>query len=214
MKINLINSSTLPKRVRLFLVSFALALVATVSPLRAQPDGGANPAIAAQPVERSGQHDFDFVIGSWKIHLKRLVHPLTGSTTWVEFDGTDEARKLFGGRANLDQFAVKSTAGLVEGLTLRMYSEQAHQWSIYWGNMKDGSLGQPVIPTVGSFKDGRGEFYDQEPYNGRMIFVRYVWSAITATSAHFEQSFSTDGGKTWEVNWITDQVRTDDAASG
>jgi len=34
-----------------------------------------------------------------------------------------------------------------------------------------------------------------------------VWSGITPTSAHFEQSFSDDGGKTWEPNWITTQVR-------
>jgi hypothetical protein len=62
-------------------------------------------------------------------------------------------------------------------------------------------------PTVGSFANGRGEFFDQEPINGRMVFVRYVWSDMRPTSAHFEQSFSDDGGKTWEVNWITTQVR-------
>jgi hypothetical protein len=62
-------------------------------------------------------------------------------------------------------------------------------------------------PTVGRFTNGRGEFYDEEEYEGKKITVRYVWSDITANSAHFEQAFSTDGGKTWEVNWITDQTR-------
>jgi hypothetical protein len=66
---------------------------------------------------------------------------------------------------------------------------------------------------VGEFKEGRGEFYDQEPCNGRMIFVRYLWSGITANSAHFEQSFSDDGGKTWEVNWITDQTRVNEESA-
>jgi hypothetical protein len=37
--------------------------------------------------------------------------------------------------------------------------------------------------------------------------VRYVWSNITATSAHFEEAFSADDGKTCEVNWITEQTR-------
>jgi hypothetical protein len=159
------------------------------------------------PVEHDGQHDFDFLIGSWKIHLKRLMHPLTGNTTWVEFDGTARASKILGGRANMDEVSVEGPSGKVEGLTLRMYSPQSRQWSLYWGRIKDGSLGQPVIPTVGSFKGGRGEFFDYEPIDGRWIFVRYVWFDITPDSARFEQSFSADGGKTWEANWITYQTR-------
>lgn len=153
---------------------------------------------------RDGQHDFDFEIGSWKIHLKRLLHPLTGSTTWEEFDGTSVTRKVWGGRADLEEFETNGSAGKVEGLTLRLYNPQSHQWSLYWANGKDGILG---IPTVGEFKNGRGEFFDHEPINGRMVLVRFVWSEITPNSAHFEQSFSEDGGKTWEVNWITDQTR-------
>jgi hypothetical protein len=91
-------------------------------------------------------------------------------------------------------------------MTLRLYSPTARQWSLYWANQKNGRFD---IPTVGEFKDGRGEFFDHETYEGRMILVRYVWSGITARTAHFEQSYSTDGGKTWEVNWITDQTRVE-----
>jgi hypothetical protein len=167
------------------------------------------PAIAENPV-RDGQHDFDFIVGTWKVHLKRLQHPLTGSTTWVESDGMVVGRKIWNGRANLDEFVTEGPAGRVEGLTLRLYNPQSHQWSLYWANGKDGALGVP--PTVGEFKNGRGEFFDQEPFNGRSILVRYVWSDITANSAHFEQSFSDDGGKTWEVNWISDQTRVDEAS--
>lgn len=151
-----------------------------------------------------GQHDFDFEIGAWKIHLKRLLHPLTGSTSWTEFDGTTYTQKVWNGKANLEQFETNGSAGQIEGMTLRLYSPESHQWSIYWATSKTGTLG---IPTVGEFRNGVGEFYDQEPINGRMILVRFIWSRITATSAHFEQSFSEDGGKTWEVNWITDQTR-------
>lgn len=154
--------------------------------------------------QRDGQHDFDFEQGTWKIHLKKLVHPLTGSTTWVEFDGTSVTRKVWDGRAQLEEFETDGSAGHVEGLTLRLYNPQSHQWSLYWANSKDGNLG---LPTIGEFKHGVGEFFDQEQFNGRAIFVRYVWSQITPNSAHFEQSFSADGGKTWEVNWITDQTR-------
>ena len=161
-------------------------------------------ASSATEEARDGQRDFDFELGSWKIHLKRLDKPLSGLTSWIEFDGTSVTRKIWDGRAQIEEFETSSAAGRVEGLTLRLYHPDAHQWYLYWANGKDGVLG---IPTVGEFKNGVGEFYDQEPYNGKMILVRFIWSRITSNSAHFEQSFSEDGGKTWEVNWITDQTR-------
>jgi hypothetical protein len=185
----------------------ALILPLYLAPVVAQSSSsiGATPASE----RRDGQHDFDFELGTWKIHLKRLPHPLTGSTTWVEFDGTTVTGRVWNGRAELEQFDADGQAGHIEGLTLRLYNPQSHQWSLYWANSKDGVLDQP---TVGEFKNGRGEFFDQEPFNGRAILVRYIWSDITGNSAHFEQSFSEDGGKTWEVNWITDQTRISDEA--
>lgn len=166
------------------------------------------PLSAETPPRRDGQHDFDFMLGSWKFHLKRLVNPLSGSTRWIEFDGTGVCRPVWGGKAQLDELDVNGPDGRVQGLTLRLYNPESHQWSLHWANAKDGILG---VPTVGEFKDGRGEFFDQELYKGRMILVRYVWSDITPDSARFEQSFSEDGGRTWEANWITTQVRTAEA---
>src|SRR5689334_13991532 len=100
---------------------------------------------APQTAERrDGQHDFDFELGTWKIHLKRLLKPLTGSTTWTEFDGTTVTRKVWDGRANLEQFETDGPTGHIEGLTLRLYNPQSHQWSLYWANSKDGALGQPM----------------------------------------------------------------------
>jgi hypothetical protein len=183
--------------------------VAGLSGMGAQTQAiAAAPATAATPAtteRRDGQHDFDFEIGTWKIHLKRLMHPLTGSTTWVEYDGTTVTRSVWNGRANLEEFEVDSPTGHIEGLTLRLYNPAAHQWSLFWANSRTGEMGG--TPNIGEFKDGRGEFYGQDTQDGRTILVRYVWSAITPASAHFEQSFSDDGGKTWEVNWITDQTR-------
>jgi hypothetical protein len=154
--------------------------------------------------ERDGQHDFDFEIGTWKTHVSRRVHPLTDSTTWVEYDGTSVVRKIWNGRANLLELEVDGPAGHIEGLSLRLYDPQSHQWSLNFANSNGGGLSQP---TIGEFKNGRGEFYDQEPLNGRAILVRFVISDITPNSAHFEQAFSDDGGKTWEVNWIATDTR-------
>lgn len=157
--------------------------------------------------QHDGQHDFDFEIGSWNIHLSRLKDRLAGSTTWVEFDGTSVTRKVWNGRANLEEFETDSSQGHIEGLTLRLYDPQSRQWSIYWANGKDGILAQPMI---GEFKNGHGEFFDQEPWKGRAVYVRFIWSDTNTKSPHFEQSFSDDGGKTWEVNWITNQTQVSD----
>ena len=180
--------------------------------LAQQNSDAAKPSVQPAPAERDGQHDFDFELGTWKIHLKKLVHPLTGSKTWVEFDGTSVTRKVWGGRADLEEFETDSpVGGHIEGLTLRLYDPKTHQWNLYWATSKSGTIGPP---TIGEFKDGRGEFYDTEPSgpNGRAILVRFIWSKTDTDSPHFEQSFSDDGGKTWEVNWITDQTRVNDEA--
>ncbi|HEY3784068.1 MAG TPA: hypothetical protein VGL55_02180 [Steroidobacteraceae bacterium] len=161
---------------------------------------------------RDGQHDFDFEIGTWKTNLKRLVHPLTGSHTWVQLEGTSVVRPIWNGRANLVELEVDGPTGHVEGLSLRLYNPESHQWSLYFSNSRQGTLG---APTTGEFKNGRGELYDQETFNGRMILVRNIWSNITADSCRFEQAFSDDGGKTWEVNWVAvdTRVRQPDATA-
>ena len=164
----------------------------------------ANHIAPAETGIRDGQHDFDFEIGTWRTHLRRLVHPLSGSTQWVEFNGTSVVSKIWDGRANLVELEVDGPGGHIEGLSLRLYDPNSHQWSLNFANSKGGGLGQP---TIGEFKNGRGEFYDQEMFNGRMILVRNIWSDITPDSCRFEQSFSDDGGKTWEVNWIAVDTR-------
>jgi hypothetical protein len=162
---------------------------------------GTAPAVAAA---RDGQHDFDFDIGVWKTHLKRLLHPLTGSTAWVEIDGTTVVRKVWNGRANLAELEADTASGHLQVISLRLYDPKARQWSLNTANANGGTLG---VPTIGEFKQGRGEFFDQETFNGRTILVRNVWSDITAGACRFEQSFSDDGGKTWEVNWIAIDTR-------
>jgi len=159
------------------------------------------------PTQRDGQHDFDFEIGSWKTQLRRRLHPLTGSTTWVEYQGTTVVRKIWNGRANLVELEVDGPPGHIEGLSLRLYNPESRQWSLNYSNSASGTMSQPVI---GEFKNGRGEFFGQDFLNGRAILVRFIISDITPNSCHFEQSFSDDGGKTWESNWIATDTRAKD----
>lgn len=159
------------------------------------------------PSRRDGQHDFDFEIGTWKTKLRRLLNPLTGSTTWAEYEGTTVVRKVWNGRANLVELVAEGPAGRFEGLSLRLYNPKSRQWSLNFANVNGGVLTQP---TIGEFKNGRGEFFGQETLDGRAIFVRFVISDITPNSCRFEQAFSDDGGKTWEVNWIATDTRVKD----
>jgi putative component of membrane protein insertase Oxa1/YidC/SpoIIIJ protein YidD len=154
--------------------------------------------------EHDGEHDFDFEIGTWKTHLWRLVDPLTGSTKWVEYEGTSVVRNIWDGRGNLVELVADGPTGHFEGLNLRLYNPQSRQWSLNFANSKSGALSPP---TIGEFNDGRGEFFSQETLNGRAILVRFVISDITPDSCRFEQAFSNDGGKTWEVNWIAIDTR-------
>jgi hypothetical protein len=157
------------------------------------------------PTERDAQHDFDFNLGTWKTHIRRLQHPLTGSATWTEMNGTVVVRKIWDGRAQLEEVEADGPNGHFEDLALFLYNPQSHQWNFTFANSKVGVLSQPS--SVGEFKNGRGEFYDQEAFNGRTILVRIIWGDITPDSHRFEQAFSDDGGKTWETNMTADLTR-------
>jgi hypothetical protein len=187
--------------------SGAVSRLTAVSLLAVLAAAFVSPCVYAQQsttTRRDGGHDFDFELGSWKTHIRRLAHPLTGSSTWNEYDGTSVVRKVWDGRANLLELEVTGPAGHIEALSLRLYDADAGQWSLNFANSAAGTLGQP---TVGEFRDGRGEFYDQETIGGRAVLVRFIISKIGPDTCHFEQAFSADGGKTWEVNWIASDTR-------
>jgi hypothetical protein len=164
----------------------------------------ANSKSSGQTLATDGRHDFDWEFGTWKTHVKRRLRPLSGSQEWVEYEGTTTVSKVWNGQANLVELDVTGPAGRIEALSLRLYNPEARQWSLNFSNINSGTM---AIPTVGEFKDGRGEFYAQETLGARSILVRFVISDFSRESAHFEQSFSDDGGKTWETNWIAVDTR-------
>ena len=156
---------------------------------------------------RDGSHDFDFLIGDWKAHVRRLPDRLVGSTTWDEYDGISNHKKILDSNSNFEQFEVDNPAKKlhIKAQTLRLYNPDTHQWSIYLVDVDRGTLDLP--PVVGQFTDGRGEFYAQQSWKGRAVLVRYLWLNLSPTSARMEQSFSADGGRTWETNWICELTR-------
>jgi len=196
------------KHLRNYFLLFSVVVALQTHQGLAQSNSEASRTNSQQTIkERDGQNDFDFEIGTWKTHLRRLLNPLTGSTTWVEYEGTTVVRKVWNGRANLVELIADGPAGHFEGLSLRLYNPKSRQWSLNFANINGGVMTEP---TIGEFKNGRGEFFSQETFNGRAIFVRFAISDITPNSCRFEQAFSDDGGKTWEVNWIAIDTRVKD----
>jgi hypothetical protein len=181
-------------------VPMALAVLASIGVSASASQDPPRPV--AKAPDMSGLHAFDLRAGLWHAHHRYLKDRLAGSHTWIEFDGTCDFRLLMDGRANEDDNVFDKPTGIVRGVTLRAYDPKNGEWSLWW---LDGRKPSKLdVPVVGRFVDGTGRFYSDDTLRGRKIRVRFTWSRITATTAHWEQAFSADGGKTWETNWITD----------
>ena len=191
--------------------TFFVSLIAGIALMSAFPvaadENAQDPAAIFAGPQHDGTHDFDFIIGDWKAHVRRLPDRLNVSHTWVEYEGISNHHKLLDTNANLEQFDVTSTDKKqhIKAQTLRMYNPQTHQWIIYGLDLDNGEL-DPAAPVVGQFQGNRGVFYNRTTWNGRVVLVRWVWVNVSPHAAHMEQAFSPDG-QHWEVNWICDLSR-------
>ena len=149
-------------------------------------------------------HDWDFLVGRWSVRHRRLKERLAGCSEWEEFAGTCVNWTTLGGKGNVDDNVLELPGGTYRAVAVRALDEKAGQWLIWWLDARYLTIDTPMR---GGFKDGIGTFLADETFNGRPIKVRFCWSEITPTSCRFEQAFSADGGKTWEVNWIAVDTR-------
>jgi hypothetical protein len=147
-------------------------------------------------------HDFDFLHGRWHVRNRRLRRRLVSCDEWDEFPATSTVMPLFDGAGNIDE--IDFGPGQARGLTLRLFDPEARTWSLHWTTSATGRLFPPI---VGTFNGGVGTFYGDDTEGGQPVRVRFVWSGISATTARWEQAFSTDGGQTWETNWIMEFTR-------
>ena len=187
----------------------AILLACLLSSFIALPDAAARTADRPAPLPHrelgDGRDDFDFGIGTWHTRVSRRLRPLTGSIEWAEYEGRSVVRRIGEGPANVVELDVQGAAGRIQGLSLRLYNPQARQWSLHYSNNASGTLTPPVI---GGFRDGRGEFHGQDTLaDGRTVLVRFTIACTTPDECHFEQAFSADGGRSWEVNWIATDRR-------
>ncbi len=151
------------------------------------------------------QHDFEFNVGTWHTHIQRIMDPFSTSSASIEINGTVTVRKVWGGRAQLEEIEADGPKGHWEALTLFLYNPKSHQWSQAFINSRMGVLSSSL---VGSFKNGLGELLQQDTFNNRSILVKGVWSNITLDAHNYTESYSDDGGKSWKPAFMAHLTRT------
>lgn len=152
----------------------------------------------------SSEHDFDFLVGNWRVAHRRLKDRLTNCTEWISFQGTCSLKKTLGGFGNLDENHLDMPGGAYHAMTVRIFDPETKQWSIWWFDQRTPRTLEP--PVVGSFENGAGVFFADDTFKGRPIRVRFLWTV--REQPRWEQAFSADGGATWETNWEMDFTRS------
>jgi hypothetical protein len=163
---------------------------------------GSNGQLRIAASATSSQNDFDFLVGRWKMHNRRLNKRLEGCNDWTEFDSSDDNSKILSGTADMDTYSTTEMPGqegkLFEGVTLRLFNPKTRLWSLYWVASNVGVLDPPV---VGSFQNNVGHFFARDTFKGRPIIMMFRWDARDKEHPVWSQAFSPDSGKTWEWNW-------------
>ena len=150
----------------------------------------------------SSPNDFDFLVGKWKMHHRRLNKRLENCKEWTEFESTDSNYKILSGSADMDVLSTTQMPGLegklFEGATLRLFDPKTRLWRLYWVASNVGVLDPPV---VGSFENNVGHFFAKDTFKGKNIIMVFRWDVRDKEHPVWSQAFSPDNGKTWEWNW-------------
>ncbi|HVR45649.1 MAG TPA: hypothetical protein VMT95_03265 [Candidatus Binatia bacterium] len=157
--------------------------------------------VANANIMGDGGHDFDFLLGSWRTHIAYW-----NRSNWVHITGTVVNRNLWDGNGDIEEILSPS----LQGMTMRLYDARSHEWSLYWANRRDGTVGAPM---VGHFAGGVGDFYNQETDHGHTVFLHQRYVTSPSNGYHFEQSESSDGGQSWKPNFVADLTRLSSDAS-
>jgi hypothetical protein len=156
----------------------------------------------------SSNHDFDALVGKWKMYHRRLNKRLENCKDWTEFTSVDTNYLILDGKADMDIYRTTEMPGMegkmFEGVTMRLFNPTTRLWSLYWVASDRGVLDPPMD---GSFNNGIGHFFAKDTYNGKPVIVMFRWDFRDKTKLIWSQAFSPDKGKTWEWNWVNVSVR-------
>lgn len=77
----------------------------------------------------SGSHDFDFLVGRWRVHHRKLKLRLANNHEWIEFEGKLNSQPLMGGYSNVDDLMLAVPGAAYRGVALRSFDSKTQQWS-------------------------------------------------------------------------------------
>jgi hypothetical protein len=156
----------------------------------------------------SSPNDFDFIIGHWRVHHRRLNARLCGCIEWTEFPGSNTTRKILGGLGNVEDNLLGFPDGEVRAAAFRSFDPVTRTWAIWW---LDGRAPHHLdVPVVGGFSHGEGTFFADDTFDGKPIRIRFIWKVNAGSNPTWEQAFSPDGGGTWETNWTMEFTRREE----
>ena len=146
------------------------------------------------------KEDFDFLAGhEWRVHNRVLAQRFASSDEWNEFEATLlDFRHILAGYGNVDRFLANRDGEAYEASSIRIFDPTSEEWQIYWTD----TLSYRVTPQVVSCFDGdRGEFFGEEPWNGKSAKLRFRWSDVGSSKPRWEQAYQDPGSGEWETNW-------------
>lgn len=154
-------------------------------------------------IREAGVTDFDFFVGSWDTHNRRK----NAEGVWEEFASTNTVGMHVDGLVQVDYYDAPDFPGRghVEAVTVRAFDRETQEWSIVWLS----NYAPPDFrPVVGRWNGDEGRFVQAiETDEGAPLHVEFVWNRLPGDTARWQQSFSLDGGETWDLNWIMEFTR-------
>lgn len=146
--------------------------------------------------DHDGSHDYDFMSGRrWSVVGKKRVGRFIGSTKFEEMTGFETSRRI-GDKGMIEEVVFPDWRPNYKLVILRLYDPLARKWSIY-----DAHNPKEISPPLhGTFHRGLGIFVGDDVIDNVPVKVRYTWTCDWK-HPRFQQEFSNDGGKTWEIDW-------------
>lgn len=157
-----------------------------------------------KPYPGSSQKDFEFYAGKWKIKNKKLKKIFANCKEWTTFDAEEEVRPVLMGLGLIGQYTTILNDKPFEGTAIHLFNPKTQLWSNYWADSNNGAM---EVPVVGSFEKTNAVFYAYDTLGDKAIIIRFHWDVSDKNNPVWEQAFSDDDGKTWEVNWIMQYSR-------
>lgn len=163
----------------------------------ADTEANANSCLSAEAgPNHDGKHDFDFLSGRrWSLVGKKRIGRFIGSTKFEEMTGFENSRRI-GEKGMIEEVVFPDWRPDYKLVILRMYDPVTRRWSIY-----DAHNPNEISPPLyGTFHRGLGIFVGDDVIDNVPVKVRYIWTCDW-NHPRFQQEFSNDGGKTWEIDW-------------